>query len=205
MAHRYLAAQAGGGWYDERDRSTHPKFDVLVLEVALRLGASDTGAMDHARRTTIDTRGGPDRRRVEPVASPIGVDPVPETREHQRSRSRPTSSPDVGGGLPDGSNMMQAWRVFKDYLTSFSTPFRGVDTKACAPGPFEYERTSVDHAIGLLDRLGSGARSPAGAQPAADEMKLVTPTRVPRGHQRPGPRTRLSWSAESTIPTWLWR
>ncbi len=26
-------------------------------------------------------------------------------------------------------------------------------------GPFEYERTtSVDHAIGLLDRLGDGAR-----------------------------------------------
>ena len=26
------------------------------------------------------------------------------------------------------------------------------------PGPFEYERaTSVDHAIGLLDRLGDGA------------------------------------------------
>ncbi|MEK1277340.1 hypothetical protein OSJ10_13340 [Mycobacterium ulcerans] len=31
------------------------------------------------------------------------------------------------------------------------------------PGPFEYERaTSVDHAIGLLDRLGEGARFVAG-------------------------------------------
>ena len=33
------------------------------------------------------------------------------------------------------------------------------------PGPFEYERaTSVEHAIGLLDRLGEDARIVAGGR-----------------------------------------
>ena len=41
------------------------------------------------------------------------------------------------------------------------------------PGPFEYERaTSVDHAIGLLDRLGEGAMVVAGGHSLLPMMKL---------------------------------
>jgi carbon-monoxide dehydrogenase medium subunit len=41
------------------------------------------------------------------------------------------------------------------------------------PGPFEYERaTSVDHAIGLLDRLGEGAFIVAGGHSLLPMMKL---------------------------------
>ncbi|ORW91185.1 carbon monoxide dehydrogenase [Mycobacterium sp. IEC1808] len=41
------------------------------------------------------------------------------------------------------------------------------------PGPFEYERaTSVDHAVGLLDRLGEGARVIAGGHSLLPMMKL---------------------------------
>jgi aerobic carbon-monoxide dehydrogenase medium subunit len=41
------------------------------------------------------------------------------------------------------------------------------------PGPFEYERaTSVDHAIGLLDRLGEAARIVAGGHSLLPMMKL---------------------------------
>ena len=41
------------------------------------------------------------------------------------------------------------------------------------PGPFENERaTSVDHAIGLLDRLGEGARVVAGGHSLLPMMKL---------------------------------
>src|SRR5271169_5486033 len=41
------------------------------------------------------------------------------------------------------------------------------------PGPFEYERaTSVDHAIGLLDRLGEEARIVAGGHSLLPMMKL---------------------------------
>jgi aerobic carbon-monoxide dehydrogenase medium subunit len=41
------------------------------------------------------------------------------------------------------------------------------------PAPFEYERaTSVDHAIGLLERLGSGSRLVAGGHSLLPMMKL---------------------------------
>jgi aerobic carbon-monoxide dehydrogenase medium subunit len=41
------------------------------------------------------------------------------------------------------------------------------------PGPFEYERaTSVDHAVGLLDRLGDSARVVAGGHSLLPMMKL---------------------------------
>src|SRR5262245_53325134 len=41
------------------------------------------------------------------------------------------------------------------------------------PGPFEYERaTSVDHAIGLLERLGPTARLVAGGHSLLPMMKL---------------------------------
>jgi carbon-monoxide dehydrogenase medium subunit len=41
------------------------------------------------------------------------------------------------------------------------------------PGPFEYERaTSVDNAVGLLDRLGEGARIVAGGHSLLPMMKL---------------------------------
>ena len=61
------------------------------------------------------------------------------------------------------------------------------------PAPFEYERaTSVDHAIGLLERLGE--RGPAGGrrpQPAADDEAAAGQPRVPHRHQRPARRARL--------------
>ena len=61
------------------------------------------------------------------------------------------------------------------------------------PAPFEYERaTSVDHAIGLLERLGE--RGPARrrrAQPAADDEAAAGQPRVPHRHQRPARRARL--------------
>ena len=41
------------------------------------------------------------------------------------------------------------------------------------PGPFEYERaTSVDHAVGLLDRLGEDAMIVAGGHSLLPMMKL---------------------------------
>ena len=41
------------------------------------------------------------------------------------------------------------------------------------PAPFEYERaTSVDHAIGLLERLGSSSRLIAGGHSLLPMMKL---------------------------------
>ncbi len=41
------------------------------------------------------------------------------------------------------------------------------------PGPFEYERaTSVEHAVGLLDRLGDGALIVAGGHSLLPMMKL---------------------------------
>ena len=41
------------------------------------------------------------------------------------------------------------------------------------PAPFEYERaTSVDHAIGLLERLGSSSRLIAGGHGLLPMMKL---------------------------------
>src|SRR5918998_3957491 len=41
------------------------------------------------------------------------------------------------------------------------------------PGPFEYERaTGVDHAVGLLDRLGEEARIVAGGHSLLPMMKL---------------------------------
>ncbi|HNG25730.1 MAG TPA: xanthine dehydrogenase family protein subunit M, partial [Microthrixaceae bacterium] len=41
------------------------------------------------------------------------------------------------------------------------------------PGPFEYERaTSIDHAVGLLDRLGEGAFIVAGGHSLLPMMKL---------------------------------
>ena len=41
------------------------------------------------------------------------------------------------------------------------------------PAPFEYQRaTSVDHAIGLLERLGSSSRLVAGGHSLLPMMKL---------------------------------
>ena len=50
-------------------------------------------------------------------------------------------------------------------------PDKGVRMQV--PAPFEYERaTSVDHAIGLLDRLGDTARLVAGGHSLLPMMKL---------------------------------
>ncbi|SCG54054.1 carbon monoxide dehydrogenase, medium subunit [Micromonospora echinaurantiaca] len=66
------------------------------------------------------------------------------------------------------------------------------------PAPFEYERaTSVDHAIGLLERLGSGARLIAGGHSLLPMMKLrlanfdylidINDLHTELGYIRPGP------------------
>ncbi|MFI5488991.1 FAD binding domain-containing protein [Micromonospora echinaurantiaca] len=66
------------------------------------------------------------------------------------------------------------------------------------PAPFEYERaTSVDHAIGLLERLGSGARLIAGGHSLLPMMKLrlanfdylidINDLHPELGYIRPGP------------------
>lgn len=73
------------------------------------------------------------------------------------------------------------------------------------PGPFEYERaTSVDHAIGLLDRLGEGARVVAGRHSLLPMMKLriANPEYLVDINDL-APNSATSWSAESTIPTWF--
>ena len=61
------------------------------------------------------------------------------------------------------------------------------------PAPFEYERaTSVDHAIGLLERLGE--RGPADRrrpQPAPDDEAAPGQPRVRHRHQRPPRGARL--------------
>jgi len=80
--HRYLAAEAGAGRVDERTVVcvlTHdPKFDVPVLEVALRLPLGYVGAMG-SRRTHDDRlerlrRTGLDDAATGRLASPIGLD-----------------------------------------------------------------------------------------------------------------------------------
>jgi Aerobic-type carbon monoxide dehydrogenase, middle subunit CoxM/CutM homologs len=49
------------------------------------------------------------------------------------------------------------------------------------PAPFEYQRaTSVDHAIGLLERLGSSSRLVAGGHSLLPMMKLVASSCSPR-------------------------
>lgn len=98
---------------------THdPKFDVPVLEVALRLGVGYVGAM--GSRKTHDDRmdrlraAGLTDAELSWLSSPIGLDLGARTPRRPRSRSRPTSSPDVGAEgdarwpiLPDGSTMMR--------------------------------------------------------------------------------------------------
>jgi xanthine dehydrogenase accessory factor len=80
--HRYLKAEADAGRVDERSVLcvlTHdPKFDVPVLEVALRLPAAYVGAMG-SRRTHDDRlkrlwEGGMTRAETARLASPIGLD-----------------------------------------------------------------------------------------------------------------------------------
>lgn len=80
--HRYLAAQADAGRVDERTAVavlTHdPKFDVPLLEVALRLDLGYVGAMG-SRRTHEDRlrrlrEAGVDEDRIARLSSPIGLD-----------------------------------------------------------------------------------------------------------------------------------
>src|SRR5947209_8650182 len=80
--HRYLAAQAAAGAVDENTVIcvlTHdPKFDVPVLEVALRLGVGYVGAMG-SRRTHDDRMNrlraaGLTDAELSRLASPIGLD-----------------------------------------------------------------------------------------------------------------------------------
>jgi xanthine dehydrogenase accessory factor len=80
--HRYLAAEAAAGRLDERTMVcvlTHdPKFDVPVLEVALRLPLAYVGAMG-SRRTHDDRlkrlrETGLDEDAIGRLASPIGLD-----------------------------------------------------------------------------------------------------------------------------------
>ena len=80
--HRYLAAQAEAGAIDERTVIcvlTHdPKFDVPLLEVALRLDVRFIGAMGsrrtHENRLTRLREAGLTDTELSRLASPIGLD-----------------------------------------------------------------------------------------------------------------------------------
>lgn len=80
--HRYLAAEVEAGRIDQRTAIavlTHdPKFDVPVLEVALRCGAGYIGAMGsrrtHEDRMTRLREAGLTEEELSRLASPIGLD-----------------------------------------------------------------------------------------------------------------------------------
>ena len=108
--HRYLAAQAEAGEVDESTVIcvlTHdPKFDVPVLEVALRLGAGYVGAMG-SRRTHDDRlkrlrAAGLTDAELSRLSSPIGLDLGARTPEE----TAVSIAADIiakrwgGGGLP---------------------------------------------------------------------------------------------------------
>ena len=104
---RYLTAQAEAGAIDDRTVIcvlTHdPKFDVPVLEVALRLPhVGYVGAMGsrrtHGDRIRAAAGGGADRRRAESVIQPHRIGP-----------RRPHSGRD--GGLDRGRHHRAAWGV----------------------------------------------------------------------------------------------
>jgi xanthine dehydrogenase accessory factor len=80
--HRYLQAEVDAGRIDERTVLcvlTHdPKFDVPLLEVALRLPVAYVGAMG-SRRTHDDRiarllEAGLDQKEIDRLSSPIGLD-----------------------------------------------------------------------------------------------------------------------------------
>ena len=108
--HRYLAAEAEAGAVDGRTVIcvlTHdPKFDVPLLEVALRLPeVGYVGAMG-SRRTHDDRlarlrEAGLDRRRADPAGAPDRPGSrAPARRRRPRCRSRPRSSRALGRRRP---------------------------------------------------------------------------------------------------------
>ncbi|CKS10432.1 xanthine dehydrogenase accessory factor [Mycobacterium tuberculosis] len=131
--HRYLAAQAEAGGIDERTVIcvlTHdPKFDVPVLEVALRLGVGYVGAM--GSRKTHDDRmdrlraAGLTDAELSRLSSPIGLDLGARTPEE----TAVSIAADIiarrwgGGGRPLADiagrihHDAQVAGEFKDYLT----------------------------------------------------------------------------------------
>jgi xanthine dehydrogenase accessory factor len=136
--HRYLAAQAEAGEVDESTVIcvlTHdPKFDVPVLEVALRLGAGYVGAMG-SRRTHDDRlkrlrAAGLTDAELSRLSSPIGLDLGARTPEE----TAVSIAADIiakrwgGGGRPltetDGrihhdAPEPQVEGEFRDYLTRY--------------------------------------------------------------------------------------
>ncbi len=107
--HRYLAAQAEAGAIDSRTVIcvlTHDaKFDVPLLEVALRLDVGYIGAMG-SRRTHDDRlarlrEAGLTDAELSRLASPIGLDLAPALPRRPRCRSPRKSSP-VDGGVAEG-------------------------------------------------------------------------------------------------------
>ena len=110
--HRYLDAEVEAGRIDRRTVIcvlTHdPKFDVPLLEVALRLPeVAYVGAMG-SRRTHDDRlkrlrEAGPDRGAPGPAVLPDRARPRrPHARRRPRSASRPRSSPAAGAARGSG-------------------------------------------------------------------------------------------------------
>ena len=175
---------------------THdPKFDVPLLEVALRLPeVGYVGAMG-SRRTHDDRlerlrEAGLTEAELARLHSPIGLDLGARTPEE----TAVSIAAEIiarrwgGGGRPltetDGRIHHETTSELSDQLNSILTRLRrpadtGRTAQRCevghmqVPGPFEYERaTSVDHAVGLLDRLGDGALIVAGGHSLLPMMKL---------------------------------
>jgi xanthine dehydrogenase accessory factor len=121
--HRFLKSEVAAGRLDQRSVLavlTHdPKFDVPLLEVALRLPEGSrpayVGAMG-SRRTHYDRmrrlrEAGITARELERPSSPIGLDLGARTPEETRSRSRPRSSRHGGEAAASGSRTRQAGRI----------------------------------------------------------------------------------------------
>ena len=187
--HRYLAAEQEAGRVDQRTVVTvlthDPKFDVPLLEVALRLPAvAYVGAMG-SRRTHDDRlerllEAGLTDEELARLSSPIGLDLGARTPRRPRSASRRRSSPRTGAAPATG------WPSARDASTTPDTP------SGPPPVPRRSRRAGSPPACGRLRarRRGAGRRRRPGALPASAGRGV-------RGH----PARRAS----STRPSAAWR
>ena len=121
----------------------------------------------------------PRRRRCRVPRPPRGPTPaVPPPRRPEAEPSYVMSLRRAARGIPGATGPVK--RSLNSLLTAASaaadtgSPVDGCEVGHMqVPGPFEYERaTSVDHAVGLLDRLGDGALIVAGGHSLLPMMKL---------------------------------
>ena len=145
--HRYLQAEVDAGRIDERTVLcvlTHdPKFDVPLLEVALRIPVAYVGAMGsrrtHEERLARLRRGRADRRGDRPAVLADRAGPrAPGRRRRRRCRSPRRSSPAGGAARASGWPGSRA-------------PSTG--RRKGRPFPDDHRREAPDY--GLLDGLPS--------------------------------------------------